>query len=211
MDQLVPKFPVFVEKHFNDPAEIILQPLTDIHLNPEIGSGGLEPVSDPKYSYILSGIALAVLIIACINFMTISLGRSSSRALEVGMRKVLGAQRTQLLRQFWGEALLMSFLALIIGIGIAEVFLPMFNSLTEKQLSLNLTSDIIAILGLFCLMLLVGVIAGVYPAYLLSKYQTSEFFKNKLKLSGATLFGKVLVVFQFTLSIFLIHLHAHHD
>ncbi|MCI0692119.1 ABC transporter permease [candidate division KSB1 bacterium] len=198
------KFAAFTKKYFEDPTTLFLQPLTDIHLNPELGSGGLEPVSDPKYSYILAGIALMVLLIACINFMTITLGRSSGRSREVGMRKVLGAQRLQLVKQFWSEAMLMSLFALVLGIALAEFFLPAFNRLTEKNLSLNLTSDGLTALGLLGLMLLTGLVAGSYPALLLSKYQPVEVFKGNLKLGGATAFGKWLVVLQFSLSIFLI-------
>jgi hypothetical protein len=102
------EFQSFSKKHFSYATEILLQPLTDIHLNPELGSGGLEPVSDPKYSYILAGIALLILFIACINFMTITLGRSASRAREVCVRRVFGAQRFQLLKQFSSEAMLRS-------------------------------------------------------------------------------------------------------
>ena len=198
------KFAAFTKKYFADPTTIFLQPLTDIHLNPELGSGGLEPVSDPKYSYILAGIALMVLLIACINFMTITLGRSSSRSREVGMRKVLGAQRLQLVKQFWSEAMLMSLFALILGIALAEFFLPAFNRLTEKNLSLNFTSDGLTALGLLGLMLFTGLVAGSYPALLLSKYQPVEVFKGNLRLGGAAAFGKWLVILQFSLSIFLI-------
>ncbi len=204
LNELMTKFPTLIKQHFNDPLQIFLQPLTDIHLDPHVGSGGLEPVSDPKYSYILAGISVIVLLIACVNFMTLTLGHSASRGVEVGMRKVLGAQRIQIIKQFWGEAFFMSTLALIFGVAIAEFFLPTFNLLTEKNLSLDLTSDIFVILSLFSLALIAGLVAGSYPAFLLSKYQTVEAFKGKFKLGSTSVFGKILVVFQFSLSIFLI-------
>jgi len=204
--QMQSKLPAFSKKNFpeNGTVTIELQPMTDIHLNPELGSGGLEPVSDPAYSYILAGIALMVLLIACINFMTLSLGRSSTRAREVGMRKVLGAKRFQLMKQFWSESLLMSFLALIVGVAIAEFFLPTFNFLTTKSLDLDIFSDGMTLLGLISVMLLTGIVAGSYPALLISKHQAVEVFKDKFKIGSATTFGKFLVVTQFALSIFLI-------
>lgn len=198
------KLAEFSKKYFSDPTEIFLQPLTDIHLNAQLGSGGLEPVSDPMYSYILAGIAFLVLLIACINFMTISLGRSSSRGREVGIRKVLGAQRLQLFKQFWSEALLLSFFALIAGIALAEVFLPVFNHLAGKALILDLSSDLWIPAGMVCLMLFTGLLAGSYPALLLSRYRPVEVFKGNLKLGGTTSFGKWLVIVQFSMSIFLI-------
>ncbi|MGH7453487.1 MAG: ABC transporter permease, partial [bacterium] len=158
------KFVAFTKKYFADPTTIFLQPLTDIHLNPELGSGGLEPVSDPKYSYILAGIALMVLVIACINFMTITLGRSSSRSREVGMRKVLGAQRLQLVKQFWSEAMLMSLFALILGIALAEFFLPAFNALANKTLAIHYPGNW-PIYGVMAgLVFFIAFVAGGYPA-----------------------------------------------
>ncbi|MFV1885160.1 MAG: ABC transporter permease [Balneola sp.] len=105
-----------------------LNPLPDIHL---------KSVSDPMYSYILSGIAFAILLIACINFMTLSIGRSSKRSKEVGMRKVVGAFRHQLMFQFWGEAFLTCAVSLVLGILMAEAFLPIFNTLSGKSLAFN--------------------------------------------------------------------------
>jgi putative ABC transport system permease protein len=99
---------------------IILQQLTDIHLNNNLPAAN-QPVSDPKYSYILATVGILILLIACINFVTLSIGRSTTRALEVGVRKVLGAERQQLVGQFWGEALLLTILALIIGVVLAIV------------------------------------------------------------------------------------------
>jgi putative ABC transport system permease protein len=138
------QFPQFVKKYFGaiiqtaqnqgqlskeaDAFQLHLQALTDIHLNPNFANS-IEPTSNPVYSYILAGIAILVLLIACFNFMILAVGRSTSRAKEVGIRKAVGAGRTQLLQQFFGEALLLSFLALLVGIVMAELFLPSFNQL----------------------------------------------------------------------------------
>ncbi len=202
--ELEDKLPSFESKYFDSPRQIHIQNITDVHLSPAIGGGWMEPVSDPKYSYILGGIAIIVLIIACINFMTLSVGQSASRSREVGMRKVMGAQRFQLMKQFWGEALIMSLLALFLGMIFAELFLPTFNNLIEKNLDLSLVSDGHSILALVCLVFLVGLIAGGYPALLISKFQPIQIFRKKINISSSANFGRIMVIFQFSLSIFLI-------
>ncbi|MCI0692140.1 ABC transporter permease [candidate division KSB1 bacterium] len=185
------------------PVRYHLQPLTDIHLNTQI-DGGLTPPSNPSYSYILGSIALGVLLIACINFMTLAIGRSASRAREIGLRKVVGAPRTQLMRQFWGEAILLSCLALAIGIGLAELLLPVFNDLAGKTLRFDYVSNADTLLALLFLVLGTGLVAGSYPALLLSRIQPVETLKNRLKLGGSNVVTRLLVVLQFTLSVFLI-------
>ena len=114
-------------------------------------------MSDPAYAYILAVIALVVLLIACINFMTLSIGRSASRALEVGVRKASGASRRHLMYQFWGEALLTTLLALLLGVALTEAFRPLFNTLAGIPLAFSLD----ATTGLFlaALTLLIGLIA----------------------------------------------------
>ena len=203
-EHLLRKLPAFAEKYYENPRELSLQPITEIHLTPEISSLVFGNVSDPLYSYILAGIAGIVLLIACINFMTIAIGRSTSRIGEVGTRKVMGADRLQLMMQFWGEALLMSFLALIVGITLAELFLPTFNLLIEKNLSLNPFSDGVTFGALLSLILVVGLIAGSYPALLMSNFQPIEIFRKRVRLGGSAMFGRVMVILQFSLSIFLI-------
>ena len=185
------------------PASYRMQALTDIHLNPAINRG-LTPPSNPLYSYILGGIALAVLFIACINFMTLAIGRSASRAREIGVRKVVGAQRTQLMGQFWAEALLLSGLALGLGIVLAAVFLPTFNTLTGKALHFDLTTSWATGAMLATATLLAGFVAGSYPALVLSAFKPVDTLKNKLRLSGSNALTRSLVVVQFALSVFLI-------
>src|SRR4029078_5462428 len=97
-----------------------LQPITTIHLDSSLPSG-IQPVSNPKYSYILATIGILILLVACINFITLSVGRSTTRALEVGVRKALGAERKQLIKQFWGEALLVTLISVIVGLILAFV------------------------------------------------------------------------------------------
>ncbi len=192
-------------KEDNGDSKIVyhLQPLPEVHLDPRF-SGEAVPSSNPIYSYILIAIALAVLLIACINFMTLAVGRSQSRCREVGLRKVLGAQRTQIMRQFWGEALLLSFGALILGFVLTEIFLPTFNNLAQKELSLHLLSDwrILPVLG--ALTLVTAFLAGIYPALLLSRFYPVESLRGAQKIGGKNRLIQTLIVLQFAISIFLI-------
>ena len=177
------------------PQTFALQPLYDIHLT---------TASDPIYSYILSGIALAILLIACINFMTLALGRSATRGKEVGIRKVVGAQRRQLIGQFWGEAVLMSVFSLVLGLLLATGFLPVFNELAGKELYFDYAADGLTLAMLAGLVLFTGLVAGSYPALVLSGFKPVDVLKSRLRLNGSNGFTKSLVVVQFALSVFLI-------
>jgi len=182
--------------------EVGLQPITDIHLNTQFPVG-IASVSDPTYSYILGAIALLILIIACINFITLSISRSTSRAKEVGIRKTIGAERLHLMYQFWGEALLMTVFSVGLGVLVSEFLLPFFNQLSGTELSLKLTLDNILLYS--GLAVFISLIAGIYPALILSNFKPIEVLKGKLQIKGdKSLFRKGMVVFQFTISIFLI-------
>jgi putative ABC transport system permease protein len=179
-----------------------LQPLTSIHLDTSFPPA-IAPVSDPKYSYILSAIALLILAVACINFVTLSVGRSLHRAKEVGVRKVAGAQRRQLVFQFIGEAVIITFMALVLGILLAAINLPLFNDLSGKQLSLRL--DGFMMLVIFGLVTVIGFIAGSYPAFVLSGFKPITVLKGSLQAgSSKQTLRKALVGLQLVLSIFLI-------
>ncbi|WP_234573167.1 ABC transporter permease [Rhodohalobacter sp. 614A] len=179
-----------------------LQPITDIHLNTDIPVG-IAPVSDPTYSYILGAIAILVLLIACVNFMTLSLSRSTSRAKEVGIRKTIGAERTHLMYQFWGEAFLMTTIALGIGIFIAELLLPSFNALSGTELKMVFSFNLFLVL--LGTAFFISFISGSYPALILSGFKPVQIFKGQVKVAGdKNLFRQSMVVFQFTLSIALI-------
>jgi putative ABC transport system permease protein len=181
---------------------VTLQPITDIHLNNALPAGN-QPVSNPKYSTILSTIGLLVLLIACINFVTLSIGRSTTRSLEVGVRKVLGAERQQLVRQFWGEALLLTFMSFIVGILLAVICLKPFNQLADRELTLAINGS--NLLFFFILFTAIGLIAGIYPAIVLSGFRPIEVLKGKLKSGGSmNFFRRALVVSQFVASIIMI-------
>jgi putative ABC transport system permease protein len=204
------KFKQFSQKYIdNNPnadgrQEIHLQPITDIHLRSqttgEIGTNG-----DITYVYVFSGIALFVLLIACFNFMNLSTVRSLQRAKEVGLRKVVGAERKQLIKQFLGESIFVSIVALILSLLITILTLPIFNQLSERSLSLNFSNNYSLILLLVLLTLFVGIIAGIYPAFVLSSFKPVEVLKGKfLKNFKGDLLRKALVSFQFVISIVLI-------
>jgi putative ABC transport system permease protein len=203
--EVAQKVPSIIKQHIREDYTgqylVFFQPITDIHLNTDFPEG-IEPISDPAYSYILGTVALLVLLIASINFITLSLGRSIDRAREVGVRKVVGAVRNQLILQFWGEAILVSLLALILGICMAKLALPKFNELADKTLSYPLLSDIT--LASFILAFLVGMLAGVYPALFLSGFNPIEVLKGRLQVGDAGLYRRALIGFQFVLSIALI-------
>ena len=174
--------------------------LRDLHLNTVLRSWP-DRRSYPVYSYVLSGIALAVLLVACVNFINLSLGLSSTRFREVGMRKVLGARRVHLVRQFWGEAVLMSLVTLILGIGLAELCLPVFERLIQRELSLDYASIWPALVGIA---VAVSLVTGSYPSLVLSRFQPVEVMKGRQRLGGKSWLSRGLVVVQFALSIALI-------
>lgn len=184
-------------------ASYYFQPLKDIHFNTEI-KGVLSPSINPQYAYILGGIGLAILLLACINFMILAVGRSARRAREIGLRKVVGAKKRQLMAQFLSEAVILSMLGLWLGIAFVGLALPTFNELAEKQLVLEQLLQLDAILILVGVTVLSGLIAGSYPAFLLSNFRTVSSLRNQYKLGGTNLFTRILVSMQFSMSIVLI-------
>ena len=206
-EMLEKKFPTMIqqvlgERYKKDTYTIGLQPLTDIYLNADF-PGGLLPISDRKYSYILSAIAIFILTVAAINFVTLAIGRSVSRAKEVGIRKVAGARRTQLMYQFWSEAILVAGIALILGIVLAQICLPFFNQMAGKTLAISFDGPTIAFL--LGLTLLIGTAAGSYPAAILSGFSPIAVLKGRIKVGSEREFlRKGMVAFQFTLSIILV-------
>lgn len=180
-----------------------LQPITDMHTNTEI-VGGLTEQVNPKNLWILLSIAAGVLIIACINFTTLSIGRSAGRAKEVGIRKVVGSNKKSLIAQFLTEAILLSILSLMIGLLMAQILLPYFNQLSGRNISFSLKQFPELAWLLAALMVIVGIVAGSYPSLVLSAFKPVEVLKSKLRLNGSNFFTKSLVTFQFVLSISLI-------
>jgi putative ABC transport system permease protein len=194
--------PLVAKNYKHGEYTITLQPITDIHLNNSLPAGD-QPISDPKYSYIMATVGILILLIACINFVTLSIGRSTTRALEVGVRKVLGADRRQLIRQFWGEALVVTLIALIIGILLAMICLKPFNQLANRELILSWNA--FTILFCFLLVLIIGFISGIYPAIILSGFKPIQVLKGRLQAGNSMgFFRKSLIVGQFVASIIMI-------
>jgi len=186
-------------------SNYFIQPLTSIHLHSDL-SAELGENSNLVYSYGLSAVALLILLIACINFMNLSTARASRRSKEVGLRKVIGAQRVQILRQFLGESVFLSFIALFIAVTLTSLLLPMFNSLMNRQLIMGFKSNLFFYLGLVFITLFVGFLSGSYPAFFLSGFKPAQVLKGQIKKSsaGGVLIRKGLVVFQFTISVLFI-------
>ncbi len=182
-----------------------LQPLADIHLNTEINSGpGARATSDPVYSYVLSGIAFLILIIACINFTNLSVAQSLPRAREMGVRKVVGAVKSQLTTQFLLETFLMCTMAFVIGMVLAEFSMPLFGTLTEKQFQLSLFDDPFLILSSFSIVLLTAFFSGFYPAFVVSRFNVVKCLKGSATLRGKKYITRGLVVVQFAIATVLI-------
>ncbi len=182
--------------------EFHTQALTDIHLNSHLDYE-LEPNSDVKYIYIFSIIALFILLIACINFMNLSTARSTLRSKEVGIRKVLGSNKSQLIKQFLTESVLMTFIAVIVAIALVEIFLSSFNSLAGKELHTSYFNNYLAIPAIIIVVIIVGLIAGSYPAFFLSSFKPVTVLKGKLNGNSGSWLRNGLVVFQFAISIIL--------
>jgi len=182
-----------------------LQSFTDMHMNTELpAQNGLVNASNPMYSYILSGIALFILLIACINFVNLTVARSLKRSKEIGIRKVIGSDRRQLIIQFLGESFLLCFVAFSMALLIVQLILPVFNDLANKALSFSYLFDAKLITGYLLLFLLTGLLAGFYPALILSGYKPVETLYNRFNLSSKNYLQKSLVVLQFALASFLI-------
>ncbi len=184
--------------------KLFLQPLADIHLYSdfEIGEGDFGPLT---YVYLFSALALFIIAIACINFMNLATARSQGRAREVGVRKVVGAKRNQLIGQFLCESLVMSLVALVVAVGLIELVTPAFNAVYHKNITLNLSEDHLTILSFIILALIVGLAAGSYPALFHSRFQPIEVLKGTwTKGLAGSRFRKILVITQFAISTVII-------
>jgi putative ABC transport system permease protein len=186
------------------PVSFKLQPIREMHTAVNVDSGPPGSTTNPKNLWILIGISAGILIIACINFTTLAIGRSAGRAKEVGVRKVIGSGRNKLIYQFLTESMLLSILSGALGLLFAKVLLPFFNQLCGRQLIFSFSQFPQLIWMLTGLILLVGLLAGSYPALVLSGFRPVEVLKSKIKLGGSNYFTKSLVTFQFVLSIGLI-------
>ncbi|WP_336517724.1 ABC transporter permease [Pollutibacter soli] len=206
------KFPAYLKKYMarNDNwkfYELFLQPLSEVHS----GSTNIThdynnfQKFDKRYTYIFSVIALVILVIACINFMNLSTARSAERAKEVGIRKTIGAERLQLSLQFIGESVLLALISLVLAIGLAYLFLPAVNNLSQRTLEIPFLTDPSFLITILAGTVLAGVISGLYPAAYLSSFQPIKVLKSSIQGgNNKTTLRNILVVGQFTGAIFLI-------
>ena len=200
-------FPAFIGRHEGQAEsghqQYVLQPLADIHLHSAGVGVEIEPQGDVRYVYTFSTIALLILLIACINFVNLSTAQASRRAKEVGMRKVVGAHRTQLVRQFLSESVVISMVAAAVGVLLIVLALPVMNGLTGK----NFVFHDVRAHGLYLLglMLVMGGLAGSYPAFVLSQFKPIAVLKGGLyRGTKGALLRNSLVVFQFAVIVLLL-------
>jgi len=204
------KFPAFMDKYLGEAYKtwggkmgLALEPLTDIYLNSGSNMDNAEHGSRSNV-YIFSAIAVFILVIACINFMNLASARSVGRAKEVGVRKVLGAYKKNLITQFLSESTLLTFISVLLAVLLIILVLPYFNALAEKSLAVPFTNPLLYVF-LVGIALVVGLLAGSYPAFFLSSFQPVKVLKGHLSASaGNPVLRQALVVFQFSISIFLI-------
>lgn len=200
----------YVEENFKETMEAqgfslayYLQPITEMHYDTSLDSDYPEKASK-ELLYSLIAIAGFILLIACINYINLSTAKSEKRAKEVGIRKVLGAYRKQLILQFYGETFMITLFSVVLGVVLAELLMPFFNEMAGTQLALNLTTDPYLLPALIGFVLIVSLISGSYPASFLSSFQPVKVLKGTFAVKGGNVFRRVLVTLQFTVSVFLI-------
>jgi putative ABC transport system permease protein len=188
------------DKRTNQKVLLHLLPLSKVHL---YSLNGVDPI---LYVYVFLTVAVAILIIACINFINLSTARSNTRAKEIGMRKVVGAIRLDIIKQYLGEALILSVLALALAVGLVHLFLPAFNRLAQKQLTLDISADMSTALLLVGTVIVTGLLSGSYPALFLSSFRPVSVLKQgrPSSRSGGLALRRILVVGQFTATIVLL-------
>ena len=209
-EDLEEELPGFLDKYLGEMLKSVgiearpyLQPVTDIHLHSNM-EAEIRANSSIRYVYIFACLAVFILAIACVNFVNLSTARSARRAQEVGMRKVLGAHRNQLIKQFTGESVLVSVIALVIALGLVHLLMPQFNLLSGKALAMDYQSAWLAP-TLVGIALVTGIAAGGYPAFILSSFRPVAVLTGALKAGAShSLLRKVLITFQFCISIVMI-------
>lgn len=190
------------KKPYN-PIYYQLQPLKEVHTNTSY-VGGIIPPVNTKNIFILLAIAAGILLIACINFTTLAIGRSAGRAKEIGVRKVIGSNSKKLTLQFLTESMVLTLLSGVIGFLLAQLLLQPFNTLSGRELNFSFAQYPETAWIFAGLVLLTGLVSGSYPALVLSKFKPVEVLKSRIRVSGSNLFTKSLVTFQFVLSVVLI-------
>src|SRR5664279_1611174 len=211
---MIARFPAFVDRHMDHKdyngdlpskyTKLGLQKLTDIHLYSHTDYEA-EANGDISRVYIFSAIALFILLIACINYMNLSSARSALRAKEIGIRKVIGARRKELIFQFLSESVLISWSAILMAFICLYFTLPWLNKISGQQLSLSILMKWPVLIPLLLTPFIVGILSGLYPALFMSSFQPVKTLKGLFKAGGGSIsFRKLLVITQFAISIILI-------
>lgn len=214
-DRIESQLPDFLDKYVHlgstagnakthEETKLTFEKLADIHLHSHMDDE-FEENGDVKNVYIFSAIALFILLIACINYMNLSTARSVLRAKEIGIRKVIGAQRKEIIRQFLSESVMITWLALALAMAATALLLPMINHLANTNLAFNSLQQWQILVPILLLPFIIGLISGIYPAIFMSSFLPVKVLKGIIKTgSGGVSFRKVLVVLQFSISIILI-------
>jgi putative ABC transport system permease protein len=203
--ELEKKFPSFIDKYISDEFKVqgksikfFLHPLTKIQLYSHLEG---YPPGRITQVYFFAVFAMCIILVACINFINLTTARSTNRAKEVGIRKVVGAKRSKLIYQFLGEALILSFISLFIALLLVELILPAFSTLIRQKLDLSFSENPWLILSFIGLAIFIGIAAGFYPAFYLSRFQPTQVLKGKLTMGVRKVrLRSILVVFQFFIS-----------
>ncbi|WP_299758178.1 ABC transporter permease [uncultured Pontibacter sp.] len=196
--------PWIKENKLNAKMNFIVQPLQDIHFDTRF-QHDITPHGNISYVYIFAAVAVFLLLIASINYMNLATARSAKRAKEVGLRKVVGAERSQIIRQFLGESVLLTLVAVLLALALVQVFIPSFNNLTEKNFSSGFFMQWEFLAVIVAIIVLVGVVAGSYPAFFLSAFKPAEVLKSeKQPKGGSATLRRALVVLQFSISLIMI-------
>lgn len=207
-NQLAEKFPDTIDKEmserFNAEGMYKIFPLNGFHLDENNMSSFLTKKGSYTFIYILSGIALLILVIGCFNYTNLSIAGLSNRLKEAGMRKILGAQKRQIGKQFLFESLLISIFALGTGLILAFFTLPFFSSLVGSPLSFALLFNKFSIMSLLFITICIAILVGFYPSLIISKITSLDLVKGKFKLTGKNIISRVLIILQFSISVFLI-------
>ncbi|MEN0057147.1 MAG: FtsX-like permease family protein, partial [Mucilaginibacter sp.] len=215
MERIASLLPAFLDKYVHGPGEagnsheskyskLHIQKFLDIHLHSHLDDE-LDQNGDIKRVYIFSAIALFILLIACINYMNLSTARSTLRAKEIGIRKVIGAQQKEIITQFLSESVLITWFSLILALIITWLLIPLVNKFSDLNLSFNTLLELKVLIPILLLPFAVGLISGIYPAIFMSSFKPVKVLKGIIKVgSGNISFRKVLVVVQFSISIILI-------
>ncbi|MDZ7289252.1 MAG: ABC transporter permease [candidate division KSB1 bacterium] len=207
-EQMMLRFPDFLRKYFDEETArqllLFLQPLREIHLTTNV-AGDIGAKIDPRYLYIFSAVGLIIMLIAVVNFVNLATARAGQRAKEIGVRKMLGAARRQLVAQMFSESILASVIAMILAVGVLEAAVPKLTTLIGRPITFDLFNNYALSFLLMGIALLTGLAAGVYPAMLLSAFEPIIVLKGVLTrgVKGARL-RKALVVAQFSISVFLL-------